>query len=92
VGKKGLDEFVETLTKKRNSCTAKLVEMNATALLPQLLPPCNPASPLLTALPLCQHCHPAPAANTVLQMPCFRRAAAVLLLLMLPDEQTETQT
>jgi hypothetical protein len=43
-------------------------------------------------LPLCQCCHPDPAANTMLQMPCFRRDAAVLLLLTLPDEQNKTQT
>ncbi len=40
------------IDKKMNSYTAKLVQMNATALPPLLLPPCNPASPLLTAAKL----------------------------------------
>ncbi len=56
-----------------------------------LLPHCSRAAAALPP-PLCQRCHPAPAANTVLQMSCFRRDAAVLLLLTLPDEQTKTQT
>ncbi len=51
-GEKGLDEFIEILTKKMNSYTAKLVQMNATSLPPPLLPPCNPAPPLLTAAEL----------------------------------------
>ncbi len=56
-----------------------------------LLPHCSCAAAVLPPL-LCQCCHPAPTANTVLQMPCFRRAAAMLLLLTLPDAWTKTQT
>jgi hypothetical protein len=66
VGKKGLDEFIETLTEKMNSYTAKLVQMNATALSPLSLLPCNPASPLLTRC-----CRTASAALPTLP-PCSR--------------------
>jgi hypothetical protein len=43
-------------------------------------------------MPFCECYQPAPAANTLLQMPCFRPAAAVLLLLTLLNAQTKTQT
>jgi hypothetical protein len=66
MGKKGLDEFIETLTKKMNSYTAKLVQMNATALPPPLLLPCNPATSLLT-----RRCRAASAALPMLP-PCSR--------------------
>jgi hypothetical protein len=40
-------------------------------------------------MPFCQRYQPAHVDNTVLQMPRFHQAAAMLLLLMLPDAQTK---
>ncbi len=87
------------IDKKVNSYTAKLVQMNATVLPPPLLPPCNPASPLLTAAelppppsppPLHCQCHPCAAdvsaALSVAAAPlshCLRRSANAATLLPL---------
>jgi hypothetical protein len=82
VGKKGLDEFIETLTKKMNLYTEKLVQMNATALLPPLLPSCNPASPLITTAEL-----PPPPSPPPLHCqchPCVADASAALPAMLPP--------